>query len=126
MGVATWVTMRVVVTTTLTITLSLASELEPSPLLATLIGTLLWSGTSVMGLTKLSTWWKGSEDSSDGWMTSSVTSGLTLMLKSCKDLSFGEVPGARYESLLVLFRSQFFQLSCHLSREVYRCCHHEY
>jgi hypothetical protein len=116
MGVATWVTMRVVVTTTLTITLSLASELEPSPLLATLIGTLLWSGTSVMGLTKLSTWWKGSEDSSDGWMTSSVTSGLTLMLKSCKDLSFGEVPGARYESLLVLFRSQFFQLSCHLSR----------
>jgi hypothetical protein len=71
---------------------------------------------SVMGLTRLSARWKGSDDSSDGWMTvqtckrrrkspsthrparfmtSSVTSELTLILKSCKDLSLGEVPGAQ-------------------------------
>jgi hypothetical protein len=31
--------------------------------------TLLWSGMSVMGLTRLSTRWKGSDDSSDRWMT---------------------------------------------------------
>jgi hypothetical protein len=68
MGVATWVTMRVVVTTTLTVTLSLASEPEPPPLLGTLTSTLHWSGTSVMGLTRLSTRWNGSNDSSDGWM----------------------------------------------------------
>jgi hypothetical protein len=41
--------MRVVVTTPLTVTLSLASEPEPLPLLGTLIGMLLWSGMSVMG-----------------------------------------------------------------------------
>jgi hypothetical protein len=41
MGVATWVTMRVVVTTPLTVTLTLASELEPPPLLGTLTSTLL-------------------------------------------------------------------------------------
>jgi hypothetical protein len=69
MGVATRVTMRVVVTTPLTVTLSLASESEPLPLPGTLTGTLLWSGTSVMGLTRLSARWKGSDDSSDGWMT---------------------------------------------------------
>jgi hypothetical protein len=69
MGVATQVTMRVVVTTPLTITLSLASEPEPLPLAGTLTGTLLWRGTSVMGLTRLSARWKGSNDSSDGWMT---------------------------------------------------------
>jgi hypothetical protein len=61
-------------------------------------------------------WWNGSDDSSDGWMTlctckqrckppsthrpawcmtSLVTSGLTLMLKPCKDLSLGEVSGAQ-------------------------------
>jgi hypothetical protein len=39
------------------------------PLPGTLTGTLLWSGTSVMGLTRLSTRWKGSDDSRDGWMT---------------------------------------------------------
>jgi hypothetical protein len=116
MGVATRVTMRVVVTTPLTVTPSLASELEPPCLPSTLTGTLLWSGTSVIGLTRLSARWKGSDDSSDGWMTlhrckrrckvpsthrpaccmtSLVTSGLTLMLKSYKDLSLGEVPGAQ-------------------------------
>jgi hypothetical protein len=68
MGVATRVTRRVVVTTPLTVTRSLASELEPPPLPGTLTGTLLWSGTSVMGLTSLSAWWKGSDNSSDGWM----------------------------------------------------------
>jgi hypothetical protein len=53
----------------LTVTPSLASEPEPPPLPVTLIGMLLWSDTSVMGLTRLSTWWKGSDESSDGWMT---------------------------------------------------------
>jgi hypothetical protein len=53
-GVATRVTMRVVVTTPLTVTLSLASELEPLSLLGTLTGMLLWSGTSVIGLKRLS------------------------------------------------------------------------
>jgi hypothetical protein len=69
MGVATWVTMRVVVTTPLTITPCLASELEPPPLPGTPTGTLLWSGTPVMGLTRLSARWKGLDDSSDGWLT---------------------------------------------------------
>jgi hypothetical protein len=68
-GVATQVTMRVVVITPLKVTPSLASEPEPSPLSGTLTGTLLWSGTLVMGLTRLSARWKGSDDSSDGWMT---------------------------------------------------------
>jgi hypothetical protein len=116
MGVATRVTMRVVVTTPLTITPSLVSEPEPPSLLGTLTGTPLWSGTSLMGLTRLSGRWKGSDDSNIGWMTLhtckrrckppstqrpawcmtfSVTSGLTLMLKSCKDLSLGEVLGAQ-------------------------------
>jgi hypothetical protein len=54
MGVATRVPMRVVVTTPLTVTPSLAFEPEPPPLPSTLTGTLLWSGTSVMGLTWLS------------------------------------------------------------------------
>jgi hypothetical protein len=67
-GVATQVTRRVVVTTPLTVTRSLASESEPSPLLGTLTGTLLWSSMSIMGLTRLSVWWKGSDDSSDRWM----------------------------------------------------------
>jgi hypothetical protein len=66
MGLATRVTMRVVVTIPLTVTPSLACEPEPLPLPGTLTGTLLWSGTSVMGLTRLSSWWKGSDDSSDG------------------------------------------------------------
>jgi hypothetical protein len=69
MGVATRVTMRVVVTTPFTVTPSLASEPEPPPLLGTLTNTLLWSGTLVMRLARLSAWWKGSDDSSDGWMT---------------------------------------------------------
>jgi hypothetical protein len=68
MRVATRVPMRVVITP-LKVTPSLASESEPPPLPGTLTGTLCWSGTSVMGLTKLSTRWKGSDDSSIGWMT---------------------------------------------------------
>jgi hypothetical protein len=108
--------MRVVVTTPLTVTQSPSSKLEPPPLPGTLTSTPLWSDTSVMGLTRLSTSYKGSYDSSIGWMTlhtckwrckppstyrlalcmtSSVISGLTLILKSCKDLSLGEVPGAQ-------------------------------
>jgi hypothetical protein len=69
MGVATQVTMRAVITTPLTVTPSLASEPQPPPLPGTSTGTLLWSGTPVMGLTRLSARWKGSDDSSDGWMT---------------------------------------------------------
>jgi hypothetical protein len=69
---------------------------------------------------------EGIDNSSDGWMTlqtckrrckppstrrqiwcttSSVTSGLTLMLKSCKDLSLGEVPDAQVwvRTCLILF-----------------------
>jgi hypothetical protein len=49
-GVATQVTMRVVVITTLKGTPSLASKLGPPPL----PDIVLWSGTSVMGLTRLS------------------------------------------------------------------------
>jgi hypothetical protein len=62
MGVATRVTIRVVVSTPLTTTSSLASEPEPPPMLGTLTGTLLSSGMSVMGLTRLSTRWKGLDD----------------------------------------------------------------
>jgi hypothetical protein len=69
MGVATRVTMRVLVTTPLTVTLSLAYELEPPPLPGTLTGMLLWSGTSVVGLIWLSAQWKGSDDLSIRWMT---------------------------------------------------------
>jgi hypothetical protein len=54
MGLATRVTMWVVVTLPLTVTPSLAAELEPLPLPGTLTGTLLWSGMSVMRLTRLS------------------------------------------------------------------------
>jgi hypothetical protein len=61
-GMATRVTMRVVVTTPLTVSLSLASDPEPSPLAGILTGMLLWSDTSVMELTRLSVWWKGSDD----------------------------------------------------------------
>jgi hypothetical protein len=54
MGVATRLTMRVVVITPLKVTPSLASEPEPLPLPSTLTGTLLWRCTLVMGLTRLS------------------------------------------------------------------------
>jgi hypothetical protein len=69
MGLTIRVTMRVVVTIPLTVTSSLASELERPPLPGTLTGMLLWSGMSVMGLTRLSARWKGSVDSSDECMT---------------------------------------------------------
>jgi hypothetical protein len=69
MGVATRVTMRVVVTTPLTVTPSLDSELETLLLAGTLTSTVLWSGMSVMGLIRLSARWKGSDDFSDRWMT---------------------------------------------------------
>jgi hypothetical protein len=62
MGVTTWVTMGLVVITPRMVIPSLASELEPLPLPSTLTGTLLWSGMSVMGLTRLSAQWKGSDD----------------------------------------------------------------
>jgi hypothetical protein len=53
----------------LMVTPSLASELEPSPLLGTPTGMLLSSGMLVKGLTSLRARWKGSDNSSDGWMT---------------------------------------------------------
>jgi hypothetical protein len=80
-GVATRVTMRVVVTTPLTVTWSLASKPKPPSLLGTLTATLLCSGTLVMGLTRLSTRWKGSDDSSIRWMT------LHTCKRRCKPLS---------------------------------------
>jgi hypothetical protein len=58
MGVPTQVTMRVAVTTPLTVTPSLVSKPEPPSLPGTLTGMPLWSGTSVMWLTRLSVWWK--------------------------------------------------------------------
>jgi hypothetical protein len=57
------------VITPLTVTQSIASEPVPPPLPGIPIGTLLWNGAPVMGLTRLSARWKGSDDSSDGWMT---------------------------------------------------------
>jgi hypothetical protein len=126
MRVATRVTIRVVVTTPLMITPCLASEPEPPPLPSTLTSMLLWSGMSVMGLTILSAQWKGSDNLSNGWMTlhmykrrckppsthrlawsttSLISSGLILMLKSCKDLSLREVPGAQVWVRIVSFRS---------------------
>jgi hypothetical protein len=64
--------------TPLMVTPSLAFKSKPPPLPGTLTGTLLWSGTSVMGLTRLSTWWKGLDDLSNGWMT------LQLCKRKCK------------------------------------------
>jgi hypothetical protein len=81
MGVATRVTMRVVVTTPLMVTPSLASEPKPPPLTGTKTGMLLWSGTLVMGLTRLSARWKGSDNSSIRWMT------LHMYKWGCKPLS---------------------------------------
>jgi hypothetical protein len=78
MELATRVTMRVVITIPLTVTPNLVSEPEPLPLLGTLTGMLPWSSTSVMGLTRLSAQWKGSDDSSDGWMT------LHMYKRRCK------------------------------------------
>jgi hypothetical protein len=54
MRLATRVTMRVVVTTSLMVTPRVASELEPLPLPGTLTSTPIWSSTLVMGLTRLS------------------------------------------------------------------------
>jgi hypothetical protein len=68
-SVPTQVTMRVIVITPLKVTPSLASKPEPPSLPGTMTGMLLWTGTLVMGLTRLIAWWKGSDDSSDGWMT---------------------------------------------------------
>jgi hypothetical protein len=78
MWVATLVTKRVVVTTPLMVTPSLDSEPKPSPLPGTMTGTLVWSGTLVMGFTRLSARWKGLDDSSDGWRT------LHLCKRRCK------------------------------------------
>jgi hypothetical protein len=69
MGLATQVTMRMVVTIPLTVTLSLPSESEPPPLPGTLTAMLLWSGTSVVRLIRLSVRWNGLDDLSDIWMT---------------------------------------------------------
>jgi hypothetical protein len=69
MRVATRVTMKAVVTTPLMVIPGQVSEPKPPRLLRTLTSTLLWRGTSVMGLTKLSAQQRGSDNSSDGWMT---------------------------------------------------------
>jgi hypothetical protein len=144
--VATRVTMRVV-TTPLMVTPTQASEPKSPPLLGTLTSTLLWSGTSVMGFTRLSVWWKGSDGSSDRWMTlhmckqrckpplthrpawcttSSVTSGLTLMLKSCKDLSLvGGVGCLGMSPHSSLFVPSFFSypVTCLAHWSYNYCCH---
>jgi hypothetical protein len=59
MGVATRVTLQVVVTTPLMVTPCLSFEPEPLPLLGTP------TSTPFMGLTRLSALWKGSDDLSD-------------------------------------------------------------
>jgi hypothetical protein len=139
MGVATWVTMRVVVTTPLAVTPSLASEMEPPPLPRTPTCTLLWSGTLVMGLTRLSAWWKESDDSSDRWMTfhtcqrrckppsthkpawctsSSVTSRLTLMLEGAVGC-----PGMTPHLSLFIPNFSSYLITC-LAHWSYHChCH---
>jgi hypothetical protein len=78
MGLATRVTMRAVVTIPLTVIPRLDSEPEPLPLPGTLTGTLLWSGMPVLGLTRMSARWKGSDDSSNGLMT------LQMCKRRCK------------------------------------------
>jgi hypothetical protein len=82
MGVITRVTMRLVVTAPLTVTLSISSEPEPPPLPGTPTGMLLWSGTPVIGLTRLSMRWKGSDDSSDGWMFAHVQMEMQVSIDS--------------------------------------------
>jgi hypothetical protein len=67
--------------TPLMVTPSLSSKPELPPMLDTLTCTLFWSGTSVMRLTRLSTWCMGSDDSSNGWMT------LQLCKQKCKNPS---------------------------------------
>jgi hypothetical protein len=80
-------------------------------------------------LQRVSSRWKGSDDSNIGWMTlhtckrrckppsihrpawcmtASVASGLTLMLKSYKDLSLGEVTGAQVWVLTCLVSFSVF------------------
>jgi hypothetical protein len=87
MGVPTQVTMRVVGTILLMVTPSLASKLEPLPRPGSLTGMLLWSGTSVMGLTRLSVRWKGSDNLSIGWMT------LHTCKRRCKPPSTHQTDG---------------------------------
>jgi hypothetical protein len=84
MGLATRVTMRVIVTIPLRVTPNLAFEPEPLPLPSTLTGKLPWSGTSVMGLTRLSTRWRGSDNSSDGWMTLHTCKWRCKLPPTCK------------------------------------------
>jgi hypothetical protein len=69
MWVATLVTKRVVGTTPLMVTPSLDSVPKPSPLPGTLTGTLVWSGTLVMGFTS---WVRGGRD----WTTRVTDGGL--------------------------------------------------
>jgi hypothetical protein len=104
---------RVVVHTILTVPLGQAMEPKPPPLPSSPTGTTPSRGISVTGWTKQNAWWRGSDGSRAGWMslsactrrymrpstrrlaccsTSSTTSALTQMLKSCKDLSLGEGP----------------------------------
>jgi hypothetical protein len=95
------------------VTLSLASEPEPPPLSGTLTGARLWSGMSVMGLTRLSTWWKGSDDSSDRWMTlhkckRRCKHPSTHRPAWCTDLSLGEVSGAQVWVLACLISFSVF------------------
>jgi hypothetical protein len=78
MGLASSVTMRMVGTIPLTVIPSLASEPKALSLSGTLTDTLFWSGTPVMGLIRMSVRWKGSNDSSDRWMT------LHMCKRRCK------------------------------------------
>jgi hypothetical protein len=113
MGIAFRDIKRVVVQTILTVPLGQAAEPEPPLLSSSPTGTTPSRGISVMGWTKQNTWWRGSDGSRVGSTSSSAcrlrytrssthrptcctasstTSALTLMLKSCKDLSLGEGP----------------------------------
>jgi hypothetical protein len=133
----------VVVHTILMVPLGQATEPKPPPLLSSSTGTTPSRGISVTGWTQWNLWWRGSDGSRAGCMSSSTcrrrypgplthrpacctasatTSASTLMLKSCKDLSLGDRSFDYVWAIsLIPFHSQFFQLSL---ASYFAGCHH--
>jgi hypothetical protein len=84
--------MRVVVITPLIVTPSLASKPKPLPLPGTLTGTLLWMDDFAHVQMEM----QASIESQTSMMHDLFGHfRIILMLKSCKDLSLREVPGAQ-------------------------------